>query len=70
LVLSLRKENQIATDSRKGQEAKRKGFAAGADGNWRDRLRFIWRGCVLAQAALFNQPSGREESSVMEKRKF
>ena len=35
---------------RKGQLAKRKEFAAAADGNGRDRSGFTWRGCVLAKA--------------------
>lgn len=37
--------------------AKREGFAAGAEGNRRDRLRFTWRGCVLAKAAGLNKSS-------------
>jgi len=32
-------------------------FAAEADGNGRDRLVFIWRGCVLAKAAGLNKSS-------------
>ena len=51
MVLSTRKENQIATDSLKGQKAKRGlAVAAGADGNGRDRSVFTWRDCVLAEA--------------------
>ena len=51
MVLSTRKENQIATDSLKGQKAKRGlAVAAEADGNGRDRSVFTWRDCVLAEA--------------------
>ena len=39
LVPSTREGNQIATDSLKGQRAKRRVFVAEADGNGRDRCR-------------------------------
>ena len=38
-----------------------KEFAAGADGNGRDRSVFIWHGCVLAEAGLENKSSRDKE---------
>jgi hypothetical protein len=51
LVSSTRKGSQIATDSLKGQRQNGLVFAAGADGNGRDRSPLTWRDCVLADAA-------------------
>jgi len=40
-----------------------KDFAAGADGNGRDRLLCIWRGCVLAQAASSHKSSSEQDTN-------
>ena len=59
MVPSTREGNQIATDSLKGQKAKRGwAVAAGADGNGRDRSVFTWRDCVLAEA-IWEESNGR-----------
>ncbi len=49
MVPSTREGNQIATDSLKGQGGGGLEFAAGADGNGRDRSLFTWRDRVLAE---------------------
>jgi hypothetical protein len=42
--------NQLATDSLKGQRAKRGCICGWSGGNGRDRSLLTWRDCVLAEA--------------------